>query len=80
LDGVVHVVNAGCASWDELARATLAEFGVAWEVEAVSSAELAAPAARPRNGCLESARTQSLRTWRDALMAWARLRGAARTA
>jgi len=80
LDGVVHVVNAGCASWDELARATLAEFGVAWEVEAVSSAELAAPAARPRNGCLESARTQSLRTWRDALMAWARLRGSARTA
>ena len=80
LDGVVHVVNAGCASWDELARATLAEFGVAWEVEPVTAAELAAPAARPRNGCLESARTQPLRPWRDALMAWARLRGAAKSA
>src|SRR5207245_8874494 len=40
LDGVVHVVNAGCASWAELARATLAEFGVAWEVEPVPAEEL----------------------------------------
>ncbi|OLC26527.1 MAG: dTDP-4-dehydrorhamnose reductase [Chloroflexi bacterium 13_1_40CM_3_65_12] len=67
LEGVVHVVNAGCATWDELARATLTEFGVAGEVEPVSTAELGAPARRPANGCLESMRTQALRPWREAL-------------
>lgn len=67
IEGVVHVVNAGCTAWDELARATLAEFGVASEVEPVSSADLGAPAKRPANGCLESMRTQALRPWREAL-------------
>jgi dTDP-4-dehydrorhamnose reductase len=65
--GVVHVVNAGCTTWDEFARSTLAEFGVAGEVEPVSSAELGAPAPRPANGCLESTRTQGLRPWMEAL-------------
>jgi hypothetical protein len=37
----------------------------------VSSAELAAPAPRPRNGCLGSTRTQALRHWREALEEWA---------
>jgi dTDP-4-dehydrorhamnose reductase len=67
MEGVVHVVNAGCTAWDELARATLAEFGVAGEVEPVSSADLGAAAKRPANGCLESTRTQALRPWREAL-------------
>src|SRR5438132_5939802 len=71
MDGVVHVVSAGCSTWNELARATLAEFQVAGEVDAVSSAELGAPAPRPRNGCLESSRTQALRPWQEALAAWA---------
>src|SRR6266852_1996001 len=71
MDGVVHVAAGDCASWDELARATLAEFGVSGEVEAVSSAELAAPAPRPANGCLGSTRTEALRPWREALAAWA---------
>src|SRR5207245_11028503 len=68
--------SAGCATWNELARATLAEFQVAGEVDAVSSAELGAPALRPRNGCLESSRTQALRPWQEALAAWATTRGA----
>ena len=67
IEGVVHVVNAGCATWDEFARATLTEFGVAGEVEPVSSAELGAPARRPANGCMESTRTQALRPWIEAL-------------
>jgi len=67
MEGLVHVVNAGCTAWDELARATLAEFGVAGEVEPVSSDDLGAPAKRPANGCLESTRTQALRPWREAL-------------
>jgi len=67
MEGVVHVVSYGCTAWDEFARAALAEFGVAGVVEPVSSAGLGAPAARPANGCLGSARTQALRPWQEAL-------------
>lgn len=69
--GVVHVVAAGCCAWDEFARATLAESGVDAAVEAVTSSELAAPAARPRNGCMGSIRTVALRPWRQGLHEWA---------
>jgi dTDP-4-dehydrorhamnose reductase len=71
LEGLVHVVAAGCAGWDEFARAALTEVGVRAEVESILSAELATPAARPRNGCLESTRTDALRPWRDGLHEWA---------
>jgi dTDP-4-dehydrorhamnose reductase len=71
MDGVVHVTAGGCSTWDELARATLAGFGVSGRVEPVSSAEFAAPAPRPHNGCLGSTRTQALRHWREALEEWA---------
>jgi dTDP-4-dehydrorhamnose reductase len=69
--GVVHVVAAGCCAWDEFARAILAESGLEAEVEAVNSADLASPAPRPRNGCLGSVRTVSLRPWRQGLHEWA---------
>lgn len=72
LEGLVHVVAAGCCSWDEYARAVLAELGLTTEVESVSTAEFAAPASRPLNGCLGSIRVQPLRHWRDALHDWAR--------
>jgi dTDP-4-dehydrorhamnose reductase len=72
LRGVVHVVAAGCAGWDELARAVLAEFDVAAEVEAASSAEFGAPARRPPNGCLASSRVEfQMRPWREGLHDWA---------
>jgi dTDP-4-dehydrorhamnose reductase len=71
LEGLVHVVAAGCAGWDEFARAALEECGVSAEVEAILSADLAAPAARPLNGCLESTRAAALRPWRDGLHEWA---------
>jgi dTDP-4-dehydrorhamnose reductase len=71
LEGVVHVVAAGCAGWDEFARAALSEVGLTAEVEAILSAELATPAPRPLNGCLESSRVAPLRPWRDALHEWA---------
>jgi len=76
LDGVVHVVNAGCSTWHEFALATLEAFGVAGEIEGVSSADLGAPAPRPPNGCLESSRTQAMRPWREGLAAWAEKRKA----
>jgi len=74
IEGVLHVVNAGCSTWHDLARATLDAFGVAGEVEPVTSAELGAAAPRPPNGCLESSRTQALRPWREGLAAWAEKR------
>jgi len=76
LEGIVHLVAAGCARWDEFARAALTEAGVVAEVEAVLSAELASAAARPLNGCLESTRAPALRLWRDGLHEWAVRRGA----
>ncbi|HEV3102820.1 MAG TPA: dTDP-4-dehydrorhamnose reductase [Candidatus Dormibacteraeota bacterium] len=75
--GVVHVVGTGCCAWDELARVSLKEFGVAGEVEPVSSVELSAPAPRPPHGCLDSIRVQALRPWREALRDWVKKRGAA---
>jgi dTDP-4-dehydrorhamnose reductase len=77
MSGLVHVVGGGCCSWDEFARAALAECGVDAEVEDVTSAELAAPAPRPLNGCLGSMRTDALRPWRDGLEEWAANRAAA---
>jgi dTDP-4-dehydrorhamnose reductase len=74
LHGVVHVVAAGCATWSDFAQATLVEGGVSGQVEPVGSAEFGAPAPRPRNGCLESTRTQALRPWPDALREWIRMR------
>lgn len=71
LSGVVHAVAQGCCGWDEFARAVLAECHVAAEVESVTSDAFAAPAARPRNGCLESERVQPLRPWREGVRDWA---------
>jgi dTDP-4-dehydrorhamnose reductase len=71
LSGVVHVVSAGCCAWDEFARAALAACGVEAEVEPVTTAELAALAARPLNGCLESVRTDALRPWLEGVEEWA---------
>jgi len=70
-EGLVHVVAAGCAGWDEFARAALAECEVSAEVEAILSVDLAAPARRPLNGCLESTHVAALRSWRDGLHEWA---------
>ena len=70
LQGIVHVVASGCAGWDEVARAVLAEFHIASEVEPASSAELGAPAQRPLNGCLTSSRVPPIRPWREGLEDW----------
>ena len=75
LEGVVHVVAAGCAGWDEFARAVLEECGEAAPVSSIRSAELSSPARRPLNGCLTSARVAALRPWREGLHEWAVRRG-----
>ena len=71
LSGVVHVVASGGCAWDEFARAALAACGVQAQVEPATTAELAAPAARPLNGCLESVRTDALRPWQEGVGEWA---------
>ena len=76
IHGLVHLVAAGCAGWDEFARAALKECGVTAEMEAALSSEMASPAARPLNGCLESTRVAALRPWREGLHAWALKRAA----
>ena len=70
LEGVVHVVAAGCAGWDEFARAVLEEFKVPAPVSAMLSAELSSAARRPLNGCLTSTRVAALRPWREGLHEW----------
>lgn len=70
LDGVVHVVAAGCAGWDEFARAVLEESEVSAPVTAILSAALSLPAHRPLNGCLVSTRAAALRPWREGLHKW----------
>ena len=70
-EGIFHVVSAGCAGWDEFARAVLEESHLAADVKSVSSVDMPAPARRPLNGCLASERTEGLRSWRESLHEWA---------
>jgi dTDP-4-dehydrorhamnose reductase len=72
LAGVVHCVADGCATWDEFARAALAESGLKAEVESIATDAFPTPARRPRNGCLESIRYAPLRHWKDAVADWAK--------
>lgn len=70
LTGVVHLVAAGCCSYWELTVEALRLAGVDVGVGQVTTAELGAAAARPRNGCLVSERVAALRDWREGLAAW----------
>ena len=70
LEGLVHVVAAGCAGWDEFARAVLEVTEVSAPVTGILSADLSSPARRPLNGCLTSTRVAALRPWRDGLHEW----------
>ena len=70
--GIFHAVAQGCCTWYEFAKAVLE---VAWlpvRLEAVSTTDFAAPAQRPRNGCLASEKIRALRDWREGLNDWAR--------
>jgi dTDP-4-dehydrorhamnose reductase len=80
--GIVHVAGDGPAcTWADLARAAVAEAGVAAPVEPVTTAEYAASAAapvapRPANSTLSLARARRLGVplggWRDALRRYVR--------
>jgi dTDP-4-dehydrorhamnose reductase len=73
--GIVHVVNDGCAGWDEFARVALAEARVEAAIESVKTADYPTPARRPINGCLASIRYHALRPWKEAVGDWAQSLG-----
>jgi len=68
--GIVHAAADGCVSWDEFARAVLADFGGSAGVESVATGAFASAARRPANGCLATTRYRLLRPWRQALKEW----------
>jgi dTDP-4-dehydrorhamnose reductase len=70
--GIVHVVNEGSCTWNELACEAVKQAGLHATVERVSSEALGAPARRPPYSVLSTARYRSLglpplREWRAAL-------------
>ncbi len=70
--GLVHVTNRGACSWHELAVAAVRAAGLSAEVEAISVADLGAPAPRPAYSVLDTTRAEALgvpplRPWAEAL-------------
>jgi len=73
--GLYHITNAGACSWHEFAQAIFAEAGLAETVQAITSAEYGAAAARPACSVLSCAAYEALglptlRDWRAALKAF----------
>jgi dTDP-4-dehydrorhamnose reductase len=70
--GTFHFVNAGHASWCELARFVFDRAGLAVEVEAITTAEYPTPARRPASSRLSTAKLQQMfgiqpRPWQEAV-------------
>jgi len=69
--GIVHVTNAADCSWFEFAREIVKGAGLATEVRAVSSQQVARPAPRPAFSVLSSTSVRqygiAMPTWQDAL-------------
>jgi dTDP-4-dehydrorhamnose reductase len=79
--GTFHVTNAGATSWYAFAERALQLAGLKPELRPVSTAEYAAPAARPRYSVLDNAKAHSAglpqaRPWEDALAEYMSVRGA----
>jgi dTDP-4-dehydrorhamnose reductase len=69
--GIVHVTNAGECSWFEFAREIVKGAGLATEIRAVNSQQMARPAPRPAYSVLSPLSLQqyglAMPTWQDAL-------------
>jgi dTDP-4-dehydrorhamnose reductase len=83
--GVYHLVNAGQASWYELARAIIEDAGVAADVEAIPARQYPTPASRPAYSVLDPGLAAEVagvrvRGWREALGEYLGERAAGRTA
>lgn len=70
--GTYHFVNAGAASWCDLARFVLERAGIDAPVEAITTADFPTPARRPANSRLSTAKLMrdygiTPRPWQDAV-------------
>ena len=76
--GVVHVTNAGCGTWADLAERALAAAGLEEVgVERISSQDWPTPTVRPRFAALDNARWlrlgfEPLRPWPEAVEEYVR--------
>ena len=81
--GLYHCVNAGHASWHDVAREAAALLGVEPRLVPVTVDQMPLKAPRPRYCALSSAKLRSagfdMPTWRDALQRWLTARGTAVT-
>ncbi|MGD1147211.1 MAG: dTDP-4-dehydrorhamnose reductase [Thermoanaerobaculaceae bacterium] len=72
VEGTVHAVNAGDASWAELAQEIIRRLGVDVTVIPITTAEAARPAPRPAHAVLDTSRLRALlgdglRPWQEAV-------------
>jgi dTDP-4-dehydrorhamnose reductase len=70
--GTYHVVNAGCATWRQVAEEIFRQAGLAVEVHPITTAEFGADAPRPAYSVLDASKYRSLGgpplpAWQDAL-------------
>jgi dTDP-4-dehydrorhamnose reductase len=70
--GVIHVANAGVATWYDIARRVYAACGVAGLVQPCATSEFPTPARRPPRAVLDTARAERalgdpLPQWEDAI-------------
>jgi len=70
--GLFHIVNSGCCTWFEFAKAIFEEKNIDVELVPVTSPDLNRPAPRPANSRLDCSRYEEatgkkMRHWRDAL-------------
>ena len=81
--GLYHCVNAGHASWHDVAREAAALLGVEPRLVPVTVDQMPLKAPRPRYCALSPAKLRSagfeMPTWRDALQRWLSTRGTAVT-
>ncbi|MDD5563100.1 MAG: dTDP-4-dehydrorhamnose reductase [Thermoanaerobaculaceae bacterium] len=79
-EGIVHVANAGSATWFEFALEIVRQLGAAAAVVPITTAQAARPALRPANSVLDTSRFRAvvgsdLPPWQDALARWLAGRG-----
>jgi dTDP-4-dehydrorhamnose reductase len=76
--GLYHCVNAGCATWEAIAREAARLLGVDPRLQPVASASVALKAARPQYSALSPGRLGEagfrMPEWQDALRRWLAVR------
>ncbi len=69
--GIYHRTNSGQTSWYGFAKEIFSAFGINADLQACSSEEFLRPARRPQYSVLRSEKLPDLRSWKEALRAYA---------